>query len=178
MNAGLEKDGDYGRNLLNGQALGPVCPAVRLLSPIPQQKAENGRFHRQGGTMASFGGLRKLLLIHGVITLAAAIVLAVSPGAIPRMAGVHLVPDDDLLAYLLAGAEFGIAFLSFGGSRLAEARALRLIAGGCIVFHATSALLEAYAAWRQMGNSLLVANIVARIVIVALFVWFSRPTAR
>jgi hypothetical protein len=128
--------------------------------------------------MASLGGLRKLLIIHGLITLAAAIVLAVSPGLIPRMAGARLAPDADLLAYLLAGAEFGIAFLSFGGSRLADPQALRLIAGGCIVFHATSALLEAYAAWRHMGNHLLVANIVARVVIVVLFVWFSRRTAR
>ena len=72
--------------------------------------------------MASFAGLRKLLVIHGVITLAAAIVLAVSPGLIPRMAGVRLEANGYLLAYLLAGAEFGIAFLSFGGSRLAEPR--------------------------------------------------------
>jgi len=128
--------------------------------------------------MASSGGLRKLLIIHGLITLAAAIVLAVSPGLIPGMAGARLAPDADLLAYLLAGAEFGIAFLSFGGSRLTDPRGLRLIAGACIVFHATSALLEGYATWRQMGNHLLVANIAARVVIVALFVWFSRRTVR
>jgi hypothetical protein len=132
----------------------------------------------QGRPMASSGGLRKLLIIHGLITLAGAIVLTVSPGLIPRIAGVRLAPDAYLLAYLLAGAEFGIAFLSFGGSRLADPQGLRLIAGACIVFHATSALLEAYAAWRQLGNHLLVVNIVARGVIVALFVWFSRRTAR
>lgn len=128
--------------------------------------------------MAGLGGLRKLLIIHGVITLAAAVVLTVFPGLIPNMAGVRLAPDADLLAYLLAGAEFGIAFLSFGGSRLADPQGLRLIAGACIVFHATSALLEAYATWRQMGNHLLVANIAARAVIVALFVWFSRRAIR
>jgi hypothetical protein len=128
--------------------------------------------------MASFGGLRKLLIIHGVVTLAAAIVLALSPGLIPSMVGIRLAPNADLLAYLLAGAEFGIAFLSFGGSRLADPQALRLMAGGCIVFHGTSGLLEAYAAWQQVGNPWLVANIVARIVIVALFVWFSRPAGR
>jgi hypothetical protein len=128
--------------------------------------------------MASFGGLRKLLIIHGVVTLAAAIVLALSPGLIPSMVGIRLAPNADLLAYLLAGAEFGIAFLSFGGSRLADPQALRLMAGGCIVFHGTSALLEAYVAWQQVGNPWLVANIVARIVIVALFVWFSRPAGR
>lgn len=127
--------------------------------------------------MASFAGLRKLLVIHGVITLAAAIVLTVSPGLIPRMAGVRLEANGYLLAYLLAGAEFGIAFLSFGGSRLSEPRGLRLVAGTCMVFHAASALLEAYAASRQVGNRLLVANIAARLIIVALFAWFSRRTA-
>ena len=127
--------------------------------------------------MASFGGLRKLLIIHGVITLAAAIVLAVSPGLIPGAAGVRLEPNAYLLAYLLAGAEFGIAFLSFGGGWLTDPRALRMIAGGCIVFHATSALLETYAVWQQIGNQVLVANIGARVVIIALFVWFSRRTA-
>jgi hypothetical protein len=88
-----------------------------------------------------------------------------------------LKPPAYLLAYLLAGAEFGIAFLSFGGSRLADPRGLRLIAGGCIVFHAMSALLELYAVSGQMGNHVLLANIVARMVIVALFVYFSRSTA-
>lgn len=127
--------------------------------------------------MASFGGLRKLLIIHGVITLAAATVLAIFPELIPSLAGVRLERNADLLAYLLAGAEYGIAFLSFGGSRLTDSRALRLIAGGCMVFHATSALLEAYAAWRQIGNQFLVANIAARVVIVALFAWFSRRAA-
>jgi len=135
------------------------------------------RSNQQGGSMASFGGLRKLLIIHGVITLAAAIVLTVSPGLIPRIAGVRLAPNADLLAYLLAGAEFGIASLSFGGARLSDPRALRVMAGACIVFHATSALLETYAALRQIGNQLLVANIVGRVAIVLLFVWFSRRAA-
>jgi hypothetical protein len=127
--------------------------------------------------MASFSGLRKLLIIHGVITLAAAIVLTVFPELIPRMAGVRLEANGYLLAYLLAGAEFGIAFLSFGGSRLSEPRGLRLVAGACMVFHAASALLETYAAIRQTGNSLLVVNIAARLIIIALFAWFSRRSA-
>jgi hypothetical protein len=127
--------------------------------------------------MAALAGLRKLLIVHGVVTLAAAMVLIVSPGLIPGMAGVHLAPNADLLAYLLAGAEFGLAFLSFGGSRLTDVRALRLIAGSCIVFHAASALLEAYAAYRQVGNQLLIANIAVRVIIVALFLWFSRRAA-
>jgi hypothetical protein len=128
--------------------------------------------------MAPFEGLRKLLILHGVITLAAAVVLAVSPGLIPSMAGVSLTPDAYLLAYLLSGAEFGIAFVSFGGSRLADPGALRMIAGSCMIFHATSALLEIYAICRQQGNRVLVANVVARLIIIALFAFFSRRTAK
>jgi hypothetical protein len=89
-----------------------------------------------------FGGLRKLLFLHGLATLAAAIGLTVSPGTIPAVAGIHLDPGSYLIAYLLAGAEFGLSFLSFGGCRLADARALRLIAYSCIVFHGTSVVLE------------------------------------
>src|ERR1700741_2089868 len=51
----------------------------------------------QGGTMSSFAGLRNLLVVHGVITLAAAIVLTVSPGLIPGVAGVRLERNDYLL---------------------------------------------------------------------------------
>jgi len=72
-------------------------------------------------------GLRRLLMAHGLITLAAAIVLTVAPGLIPSMVGIHLEPGAYLIAYLLAGAEFGFAVLSFGGSRLADAKARRLI---------------------------------------------------
>jgi hypothetical protein len=126
--------------------------------------------------MAGFAGLRKLLTVHAVITLAAACVLSVSPGWMPGIVGLR-VQNADLLAYLLAGAEFGIAFMSFGGSRLADPRALRLIAYSCMVFHGSSALLEAYAAWRQMGNQVLLANILARAIIILLFAWFSRRTA-
>jgi hypothetical protein len=68
-------------------------------------------------------GLRLLFLAHGVITLAAAIVLVVDPRLIPSVAGINLERSAYLVAYLLAGAEFGFAVLSFGASRLADARA-------------------------------------------------------
>jgi hypothetical protein len=73
-------------------------------------------------------GLRALLIIHGFITVAAAIVLTVAPALIPSAVGIHLEPSADVVAYHLAGAEFGLAVLSFGGSRLRDAQALRLIA--------------------------------------------------
>jgi hypothetical protein len=54
-------------------------------------------------------GLRRLLIFHGFITLAAAIVLTVAPGVIPGVVGIHLGPNAYMVAYLLAGAEFGFA---------------------------------------------------------------------
>ena len=127
--------------------------------------------------MKRFGGLRKLLFLHGLATLAAAIGLTVSPGTIPAVAGIQLDPGSYLIAYLLAGAEFGLSFLSFGGCRLTDARALRLIAYSCIVFHGTSVLLEAYVACGQRENTVLWINIGVRIVIIALFGFFARNTA-
>lgn len=118
-------------------------------------------------------GLRTLLIIHGFITLAAAIVLTVAPGLIPSTVGIHLEPGADLLAYLLAGAEFGLAVLSFGGSRLADAQALRLIAWCCIAFHGSSAVLEIYA-YAQGVNVAILGNVAARAIIIVLFAWFSR----
>src|SRR5258708_29248954 len=89
--------------------------------------------------------LRILLFLHGLITAAAGVVLVVDPGLIPSVVGIHLEPSADLVAYLLAGAEFGFAVLSYGGARLSDAQALRLIAWSCMAFHGLSGVLETYA---------------------------------
>jgi hypothetical protein len=124
--------------------------------------------------MKGFSGLQKLFFVHGLATLGAAIGLTFWPGAIPAVAGIHLDSGSYLVAYLLAGAEFGLSFLSFGASRLTDPRALRLIAYSCIVFHGTSAVLEAYVAYGQRENTVLWINIAVRIIIMALFGFFSR----
>ena len=121
-------------------------------------------------------GLRALLVVHGCITLAAAIVLAVAPGLIPGLVGIQLEPSAYVLAYLLAGAEFGLAVLSFGGSRLSDVRALRLIAWSCIAFHGSSGVLEVVA-YAQGASAAILANVVARAIIVGLFAWLSRDRA-
>jgi hypothetical protein len=121
-------------------------------------------------------GLRALLVVHGCITLAAAIVLAVAPGLIPGLVGIRLEPSAYVLVYLLAGAEFGLAVLSFGGSRLSDVRALRLIAWSCIIFHGSSGVLE-MVAYAQGASAAILANVVARAIIVGLFAWLSRGRA-
>jgi hypothetical protein len=122
----------------------------------------------------TFRGLRALLVVHGFITLAAGIVLTVAPSFIPHIVGIHLEPSAYLLAYLLAGSEFGFAVLSFGGSRLANPRSLRLIAWSCAALHGSSAVLELYAAYGRDASVVILGNAAARIVIAALFIWLAR----
>ena len=122
-----------------------------------------------------YRGLRLLLLVHGLITLAAAVVLAVDPGLIPSIVGIRLAPDANLVAFLLAGAEFGFAVLSLGGSRLSDARALRLIVWSCVAFHGLSGVLETYA-YFQGASPAILANAIARLIIVGLFLVLSRTS--
>ena len=45
---------------------------------------------------------RIVFIVHGVVTIAAAILLAVLPGVIPATVGIAMDRVDDLMAYLLA----------------------------------------------------------------------------
>lgn len=74
--------------------------------------------------------ISRLLVVHGLIRLGAAIVLIIAPGLIPRTVGSELDPRADLIAYLLAGAEIGFSVPSFAGSRVSNARALGSLCGG------------------------------------------------
>jgi hypothetical protein len=121
----------------------------------------------------TYKGLSTLLVVHGIVTMAAGIVLAVAPGLIPSAVGIHLQPNAYLLAYLLAGAEIGFAVLSFGGSRLTDTRSLKLIAWSCMAFHGSSAVLEAYAC-HQGASVAIIGNIGARLLIIGLFACLSR----
>jgi hypothetical protein len=121
-------------------------------------------------------GLRALLVVHGFITAAAGLVLTVAPSLIPSVVGISLEPNAYVLAYLLAGAEFGLSVLSFGGIGLVDARALRLVVWTCIVFHASSGVLEVYA-YAHGASVAIVGNVAARAVIVGIFAYLSRDEA-
>src|SRR5918998_4636995 len=86
--------------------------------------------------------LRAVLVVHGLITLAGAVVLTVFPTAIPSTVGITLERPDYLLAYLVAAAEFAVAVLSFGAARLTNTDALRLIVATFVVLHGTSGVLN------------------------------------
>jgi len=112
---------------------------------------------------------RILLIVHGIITMAAAVVLAVLPAAIPATVGISIDVEGWLLSYFLAAAELAIALLSLGAVRLGNAAALRLIFDVFIVFHLSTAALEVlYLALTEV-TPVLVANVAIRMVASALF---------
>jgi hypothetical protein len=135
-----------------------------------RREIDRGRDKTPGETRENMD-LRKLLLAHGVITLAAAIVLVVAPGVIPATVGIELQRDAYLLSWLLAGMELGLAVLSFQGRRLKDPQALRVVVTSCIVVHASTAALEIYGVTRGVDR-MIWSNIIARIVIVVLFLYY------
>jgi hypothetical protein len=123
------------------------------------------------------GALRVLLVIHGLITLAAGVVLVAAPGAIPRFIDVDLPPRAFVLCYFLAGAEAGIAFLSFYAARSHQADCVLLAVLTIIIFHAATAALEIYAL-TQGASARLLSNMALRIMVVALFAYYGGPQWR
>jgi len=55
--------------------------------------------------------LRAVFFVHGLITLAGAVVLTAFPTAIPSAVGITLERSDYLLVYLVAAAELAVAVL-------------------------------------------------------------------
>lgn len=116
-------------------------------------------------------GLARLLAIHGIVTLAAGVVLFIAPGAIPGAVGVVVDPNAFLVCYLLGAAELAIAFLSFGAARLDDADAVRLVSGAFIVFHVATAAGEAFA-FTQGVSAAIWGNIAVRAIVAVLFAYF------
>ncbi|WP_119080894.1 hypothetical protein [Chitinophaga alhagiae] len=115
--------------------------------------------------------LHRLLAFHAIVTLAAGLVLIMAPAAIPGTVDIQLQPGQFLLCYFLAAAEFALAYLSFYSRKLTDPVMLRLVAVTMIIFHGVTLLLELYA----LGDGLsprIMANIVARAVIIGLFFYY------
>ena len=114
--------------------------------------------------------LRPLLIVHGVVTLAAAGVLVVLPAAIPAAVGIPVGVNAYLLCYFLAAAELAIGMLSLGAVRLADVTALRLIVDVFIVFHLATAGLEVLYMVLTGVNTVLAINVVVRVAVAAVFI--------
>jgi hypothetical protein len=124
-------------------------------------------------TMRAPALLRVVFVAHGLITLAGAVVLMVFPTAIPSMVGMTITRQEYLLVYLVGAAELAVAVLSFGATQLTDVAALRLIVTTFVVLHGVSGILDLVYMGVTEPNATIIANTVARFVVVAVFlvVW-------
>jgi hypothetical protein len=122
--------------------------------------------------------LRIVLLAHGLITLAGAVVLTVFPTAIPSAVGITVERPDYLLVYLVGAAELAVAVLSFGATRLTDPAALGLVVMTFVVLHGASGILDVVYMAVTDVNGTMIANTVARFSVVVVFVLAWRTTKR
>jgi hypothetical protein len=121
--------------------------------------------------------LRVVFFIHGLITLAGAVVLTAFPTAIPSAVGITITRPDFLLVYLVAAAELAVAVLSFGATRIIDWAALRLIVTTLVVLHSASGVLDIVYMALTEPNATMISNTVLRFAVVAVFLiawWAAR----
>jgi hypothetical protein len=112
--------------------------------------------------------LKRLFLIHAIVTFAAGVVLIVSPGIIPKTVGIEISPNQNLLSFLLGAAELALAYLSFYAGKIEDVKSVRLISLTFIIFHTFTAIVELLA-FNQGLSAKILANVFLRILIVLLF---------
>ena len=122
--------------------------------------------------------LRAVFLVHGLITFAGFVALAVFPTAIPSMVGITLERSDYLLVYLVAAAELAVAVLSFGAVRITDWAAVSLIVTTLVVLHATSGILDVVYMALTQPNATIVSNTVLRFAVAAVLVVVWRAARR
>jgi hypothetical protein len=120
--------------------------------------------------------LRAVFVVHGLITLAGAVVLAVFPTAIPSAVGITVERPQYLLVYLVGAAELAVAVLSFGATRLTDESALRLVVTTFVVLHGASGVLDLVYMGVIGPNTTIIANTVLRFAVVAVFLFVWRAT--
>ncbi|RDH77879.1 hypothetical protein DVS77_13560 [Mycolicibacterium moriokaense] len=122
--------------------------------------------------------LRAVFVVHGLITLAGAVVLTVFPTAIPSVVGITVTRPQYLLVYLVGAAELAVAVLSFGAARLTDRAALGLVVTTFVVLHGASGVLDiVYMGMTEISGGL-IANTVARFAVVAVFLLVWRAARR
>ena len=122
--------------------------------------------------------LRIVLFVHGLITLAGAIVLTAFPTAIPSAVGITIARPEYLLVYLVAAAELAVAVLSFGATRLTDPAALGLVVTTFAVLHGASGILDLVYLGLTETNGTLIGNAVLRFTVVAVFLLVWRAARR
>jgi hypothetical protein len=127
-------------------------------------------------TMRTPALLRAVFVVHGLITLAGAVVLTVFPTAIPSAVGITVERKEYLLVYLVGAAELAVAVLSFGATRLTDIAALRLVVTTFVVLHGASGILDLVYMAVTEANATIIVNTVLRFTVVTVFLIVWRAT--
>ena len=127
-------------------------------------------------TMRAPAMLRAAFVVHGLITLAGAVVLTVFPTAIPSAVGITVERKEYLLVYLVGAAELAVAVLSFGATRLTDVTALRLAVTTFVVLHGASGILDLVYMSVTEANATIIVNTVLRFTVVTVFLIVWRVT--
>jgi hypothetical protein len=120
--------------------------------------------------------LRVVFVVHGLITLAGAVVLTAWPTAIPSAVGITVERKEYLLVYLVGAAELAVAVLSFGATRLTDVAALRLVVTTFVVLHGFSGILDLVYMAVTEANATIIVNTLLRFAVVAVFLIVWRVT--
>ena len=116
-------------------------------------------------TLRAPGLLRAVFVVHGLITLAGAVVLVVFPTAIPSAVGITITRPEYLLVYLVAAAELAVAVLLFGATRITDPAALRLVVTTFVVLHGAIGILDLVYMGVTEANGTIIANTVLRFTV-------------
>jgi hypothetical protein len=111
---------------------------------------------------------RRLLILNGIATTAAGVVLFLAPNVIGGAVGIHLERSAYFVYYLLGGSELGLGALAFLARGLEDAQARRTVSLTFIIFHAASGLAGVVAYFEGVTAAVLW-NVLLRGVMIALF---------
>ena len=120
-------------------------------------------------TGSSATWLRLVFIGHGLISLAAGVVLIAAPGAIPATVGLVLDERASLLTGFLGAAQLALGGLSLGAAR-SDDRGMRTAACTFVLWHGTTALVELLWLWRFGAQAVLLVNLLARGGAVVVFI--------
>ena len=116
-------------------------------------------------------GLARLFILNTLFTLAGGAILLITPSTVAQLAGAQIDPNAYFVYYLLGVASLSFAVLSFFGISLTDVDALRALSRTFLVFHASSAVVAAYASIHNLSAGVWV-NILIHVLFSILFVYY------
>jgi hypothetical protein len=118
--------------------------------------------------------IKILLGINAVASAAAAVVLAVTPPAIPNLVAIPLAPSQNFIAYLLSASELAFTGLCVSALRAKSVETVAQALFVLMIFHTASGLGGIWAVFEGAGVDILWNALLRGIMTAAIFYGYSR----